>query len=438
MNNSSIDTRLKAFKILFNNEIKLIRIDYLLSDDNTFDNFSDQEIKFIHKIVYGVIRNKSKLDYYIKQCYDGNFKKLLIKHRMILRIGLFQLIYMDSIPDYAAVNTTVDLCKKIDKSRSQLINAVMRALSDYSQINDDASLDIDVKYSHPKWLVDKWLNQWDEDQVKDLLNWNNTEPRIWFRINSKDNLVGDIYRILDKNSINFKKNEILDEYFCVSNVQEMLNSKIMKQGMISVQNPANGLVVKLLDPQENETIVDGCCAPGGKSTYINELTKGNIKIHAYDNSSRRLELMSKALKKNKTTSIKYHKKDLISEAIDNYDKGIIDVPCTGTGVISKRVDVKWRRKITDLDEMNDIQNKILENVSKYLNKNGVLVYSTCSIEEEENWLIIDKFLNSNHNFELDRADKFIPSKFVDKNGCLSIFPPNHKLDGVFAARLIKK
>ena len=124
-----IKTRIQIFKILFDNEIKSMRIDNLLSIENIFNNFNNDEIRFIHKIIFGIIRHKSKIDYYISKYYDGNFKKLLIKHKIIIRIGVYQLFFMDSIPDYAAVNTTVDLCKKIDKSKVNLINALMRKLS---------------------------------------------------------------------------------------------------------------------------------------------------------------------------------------------------------------------------------------------------------------------------------------------------------------------
>ena len=127
-----IKTRFQIFKILFDHEIKLIRIDYLLSDNNLFHDYNNDEIRFIHKITFGVLRHKSKIDYYISKYYKGNFKKLLIKHKIILRIGVYQLFYMDSTPDYAAVNTTVDLCKKIDKNKANLVNAIMRKISQNS------------------------------------------------------------------------------------------------------------------------------------------------------------------------------------------------------------------------------------------------------------------------------------------------------------------
>ena len=212
----------------------------------------------------------------------------------------------------------------------------------------------------------------------------------------------------------------------------------MKKKIISIQNPANGFVVKLLNPKKGDSIFDGCSAPGGKSMYINELTGGDVKINSYDIDNKRIDVMNKYLKNCKINNIKCQQKDLMHDLIPNYDLGLIDVPCSGTGVISKRVDIKWRRKQTDILEMNKIQNKILNNVAQYLNSGGTLVYSTCSIEKEENWEIINNFLNSNDNFRLDIASKFIPDEYVDENGCLSIFPPIHDLDGIFAARLIKE
>ena len=177
------NVRLKIYTILFNHEKKSIRIDYLLSDDRIFNDFNNDEIRFIHKVVFEVLRHKSKIDYYISQYYDGNFKKLLIKYKIILRIGVYQLFFMNSVPKYAAVNTTVDLCKIIDQSKVNLVNAIMRKLSNNIPKKNIIS-DISIKYSHPKWLIDKWLKNWSKDEVIKLLKWNNSEPEIWFRINT--------------------------------------------------------------------------------------------------------------------------------------------------------------------------------------------------------------------------------------------------------------
>ena len=432
-----IKTRFQIFKILFDHEIKLIRIDYLLSDNNLFHDYNNDEIRFIHKITFGVLRHKSKIDYYISKYYKGNFKKLLIKHKIILRIGVYQLFYMDSTPNYAAVNTTVDLCKKIDKNKVNLVNAIMRKISQNSDKKDVFSV-LSIEYCHPKWLIDKWSKQWSDKKLIEFLKWNNKEPQIWFRINTLKTSKNEIHNFLKMKNIDFIQNDILKEYFTVGSTQKIIKSELMKNGLISVQNPASGLVVKLLNPKKNEIIFDGCAAPGGKSTYISELTAQNTQIHSYDNDENRIKVIESNLERLNINNIKCYKADLTTDSIPKYKLGLIDVPCSGTGVISKRIDIKWRRSMENIYEMINIQSKIIKNVSKYLDNEGILVYSTCSVEEEENWAIIDNFLNCNKNFRLDKADKFIPKEYVDNNGCLSIFPPIHNLDGIFAARLIKK
>lgn len=419
------------------NEINSIRIDYLLSSDLLSKNFSDSDIRFIHKVIYGIIRNKSKLDYYSSKFYDGKFKKLLTKYKIILRIGVYQLFNMNSVPNYAAVNTTVDLCKKIDFSKHKLINAIMRKLSDNINIKNEEIKDLSIKFSHPKWLLNKWEKEWDNNTVLKLISNNNLEPRIAFRINKLKISIENFYNLLIKHRIPFEKSEIIDNFFYSNSVQKLLKSDIMRDGLISVQNPSNGLVIKLLNPRKNKIIFDGCSAPGGKMNYINEITNGKSEINSYDIDNKRIEIAINHLKKHDIKNVNYYKADLSCDKIKSYEIGLIDVPCTGTGVLSKRVDLRWRRKLEDIEKMNYIQSSIITNVSKYLKNGGALVYSTCSIEKEENWEIVDNFLNSNDNFKLERADKFVSSKYVDQNGCLSIFPSSNGLDGVFAARLIK-
>ena len=437
MNDSKLKVLHQIFKILIDNEINSIRIDYLLSSDLLSKYFSSSDIRFIYKGTYGVIRNKSKLDYYTSKFYDGKFKKLLTKYKIILRIGIYQLFYMDSVPTYAAVDTTVELCKKVAPLKHKLVNAIMRKLSNNISIKNEDIKDLSVKFSHPQWLINRWKKQWDDETVLKLVEHNNKDPKIWFRINKLKISNKEMYNLLKQDKIAFQKSNIIDNFFCSDSVQNLLNSDIIKNDLISVQNPSNGLVVHLLNPKENQTIFDGCSAPGGKMNYINEYTNGKSKINSYDIDNKRSQIAINYLKKNKIKNINYHQVDLSSDKIKPYEIGLIDVPCTGTGVLSKRADLRWRKKPEDIKEMNSIQSSIITNVSKYLDNGGVLVYSTCSIEKEENWEIVDNFLNSNTDFKLDRADKFILSKYVDKNGCLSILPSSSGLDGVFAARLIK-
>ncbi len=210
MNNLNINIRKNIFKILFDNEKKSIRVDYLLSSNSINSNFSDDEIRFMHNIVFGVIRHKTKLDYFISKFYNGKYKKLLIKYKTILRIGVYQLFYVNSVPSYAAVNSTVDLCKSIDKKKCNLINAIMRKLSDNIDIKDEDINDLSIKYSQPNWMIDRWAINRSDKELLNLLKHNNAEPKIWFRINANKSSKSEIFEYLNKENIIYEKSKIID------------------------------------------------------------------------------------------------------------------------------------------------------------------------------------------------------------------------------------
>ena len=217
--------------------------------------------------------------------------------------------------------------------------------------------------------------------------------------------------------------------------QELLNSTIFKDGMISVQDPAAGLVVQLVDPQLNETIVDVCAAPGGKTSYIAEIQNNTGLIRAFDVNYNRINSLKNTLKRLKIINVEVDFIDITKDTIEMTDKMLVDVPCSGTGVMSKRADIRWRRSIDDILEMHLLQRKILWAASNYINSNGVIIYSTCSIELEENYMVIDAFLKSHPKFTIESAENYVPNIFVDNRGGMLTFPPTHKIDGGFAIRL---
>ena len=435
---SSTNKLLLVYQILKDNELKSIRLDYLLSDRLINNDFSNSDLRFIHKLVYGVIRNKRSLDFHLEKTYDGKYKKLLTKFKILLRIGLYQIHYMHSVPDYASVNTVVELAKIIDKNKVGLVNAILRNLSKLDLIDNKNIDKLSIKFNHPDWMIDKWSKVHEKETLLSILEANNREPIIWFRVNSLKTNQLEVKSILKNIGVEIEFCSFIDNFFKSSSPQKVLKSELINKDFVSVQNPSNGLVVKLLDPKKDKVIIDGCTAPGGKLKFINEITGGNEKIYCYDNNQKRLSIIDDYLKNHQITNISCHSKNLANEKIEKFDIGLLDVPCSGTGVMSKRADLRWRRKPSDIKEMIQIQSSILKNIAKYVKKSGTLVYSTCSIEQEENWQIIDNFLNSNGNFKLDLADKFIPKQFVDKNGCMSILPNSDGLDGIFAARLVMK
>ena len=397
--------------------------------------------KFITSLTKGVIRFKSALDLDIENSLHGNINSLSDTALNILRIGVYQIRHMDGVPNYAAVSTSVEISKRIDPNISKLLNAVLRQTirTDPLNIQERSTFDsTSFKYfSHPKWLMEKWIKDFGKEEAYDLINWNNEIPNFWVRINNQLLSTHTFIDFLEEQKIKHEQFTEMNTYFKVSDLQTIINSEMFKKGMIYVQNPSSGLVVKLLDPSEGDTIVDACSAPGGKTTHMSELMKKNGNIIACDNNSTRFETLKKTIKRMNATNVKLILTDMVESKSIECDKILIDAPCTGTGAIAKHPDIKWRRKKTDLEEMQGLQKRILTSASKHLKKNGVLVYGTCSLEKEENWHVIDDFLSKHPNFTIQNANKFISSEFVDEKGAVFTYPPRHKIDGGFAVRLIK-
>ncbi|MAV58852.1 MAG: hypothetical protein CMG07_02755 [Candidatus Marinimicrobia bacterium] len=217
----------------------------------------------------------------------------------------------------------------------------------------------------------------------------------------------------------------------------LIHSELFKEGKITIQNPFSGFVCKLMDLNENDIIIDACAAPGGKTSYLGELMKKNSVLYAHDLSNDRLKILKSTLSRMKLNHINISKKEVTIDKLSMANKILLDVPCTGTGVLNKYPDIKWRKNKSDLDEMVEIQKKIILNASRFLKNGGLLVYSTCSIEVEENESIIKWFLNKKSNFHIKKITNIIPDRFINNNGFFSTIPYRDNIDGGFAAVLLK-
>ena len=441
MNNSELKTRKIAWNIIKTSIIKNYRLSDVIAEVLKKENnlLKDTEKRFITMLVKGTVRMSGRLDWEIKQVFIGEYADLKENMKILLRLGVFQLFFMDSIPNYAAVATTVQLAKKVHKNLGGLANAILRTIikkeNKFKMLDSTPISTIAEYYSHPEWLMKKWMKDFSRKDALEIAEWNNKNPKIWFRVNKINYSAKLFIEYLKNNNIEYNQFEDLPEYISTSKNQDILKSKLFREGKISVQDPSAGLAVQLLNPLEEEMIVDACAAPGGKSLYIAELLKNKGQIFSYDIDSKRLNKLNESIKRLNIDNINISKKDITKDKIQPASKMLLDVPCSGTGVISKKVDIKWRRTVDEILEMHLLQRKILWNAAKYIEPNGILVYSTCSIELEENYMVLDAFLKSHSNFKIEPADKFIPSKFVDERGAMFLFPPLHSIDGGFAVRL---
>jgi 16S rRNA (cytosine967-C5)-methyltransferase len=442
LSKSELKTRLVALTIIN----KATSRDRRLSDvtaevfRNEANNLDDQNKRFITMLVQGTVRLSRRLDWEIKQVFIGDYNDLKENIIIILRLGVYQLHYMDSVPDYAAVTTTVNLAKRVHKNLGGLANAILRTIIKENNkliiLDENTPIDIVSEYlSHPKWLINKWIKDYSFDDAKLMAEWNNKLPKIWFRVNNLEYSSTKFINYLKKHKIEFEQFKYIPAFITTSKNQELLKCDIFSDGKITVQDPSAGLVVQLVDPQKNESIVDICAAPGGKTSYMADKLDNTGCIHAFDVDQNRINRLEDSLNRLKITNTIIDLLNITKEKINMTDKMLIDVPCSGTGVMSKRADIRWRRSIDEILEMHLLQRKILWRASNYVNPNGVIIYSTCSIEPEENYMVIDAFLKSHPKYTIESAANYIPTKFVDERGGLFTFPPHHNIDGVFSVRL---
>ena len=409
---------------------------------------TEKDISLISEIVYGVISYKITLDEIIKKYSSIKLKKISIWILNVLRMGIYQIIFLDKIPKSAAVNESVNLAKRYGhKASSNFVNAILRKVDkkDFEElfnIKDDVER-ISKTTSMPEWIIKELAKNTNYEDIEEICKNLNKRPKINIRINRLKTNIVEVKEELKKENIIYNTiSEDEEDFLELEKIKDIENNKLFKNGFFTIQDISAGMTAKILSPKPNELVLDACAAPGGKTTYMAELMNNKGKIIAGDIYEHRLNLIQQNAKRLGISIIetkildatKYYK-----EYEAKFDKILLDVPCLGIGVIKRKPDIKWQRKPEDLQEICKIQKIILENCSKYLKTGGELVYSTCSILEEENENIIKEFVKKNQNFEIKKVKNTIKvfEKFIKKEGYISI-KPTEKNDGFFICKLVKK
>ena len=409
---------------------------------------TEKDISLISEIVYGVISYKITLDEIIKKYSSIKLKKISIWILNVLRMGIYQIIFLDKIPKSAAVNESVNLAKRYGhKASSNFVNAILRKVDkkDFEElfnIKDDVER-ISKTTSMPEWIIKELAKNTNYEDIEEICKNLNKRPKINIRINRLKTNIVEVKEELKKENIIYNTiSEDEEDFLELEKIKDIENNKLFKNGFFTIQDISAGMTAKILSPKPNELVLDACAAPGGKTTYMAELMNNKGKIIAGDIYEHRLNLIKQNAKRLGISIIetkildatKYYK-----EYEAKFDKILLDVPCLGIGVIKRKPDIKWQRKPEDLQEICKIQKIILENCSKYLKIGGELVYSTCSILEEENENIIKEFVKKNQNFEIKKVKNTIKifENFIKKEGYLAI-NPTEKNDGFFICKLVKK
>ena len=430
------DKRFLTVKILnkfdkSNKKLQLVRNQILI-------NLNSNIKSYVIASTNDITRLKGRLDLLISKISNKKIDQINIKLINILRLGFYEILYCKKIPNYATVSSLVNLAKSTaNKKASGFINFILRKL-----ISETKKRDIFESYkkfsdwnSFPQWIQKRWKKNFGKDNCLLLMNHFNTKQGLYVRINSNigyEKVLGS----LDSNDLSY---EIFSQNFIrlEKGTKKLLKSNLFKHGLISIQDPAAGAVVNLLDLKKGDTVLDVCAAPGTKSTFISEIIGCKGKVYAYDSNEQRIETAKSDLSRNGLNNIIWEQKDAKIDIYPTSKKILVDVPCTGTGVIGKKPDIKWRRNPRDINEMSKLQFQILQHMSKFLEIGGIMIYSTCSIEKEENWDVVELFLKYNVNFKLVKITNFQYPEWIDSNGCLMTIPYKHKVSGIFAAKLNK-
>lgn len=438
-----------ALKILYKIEKDGAYSNIALDEEikNNRNNLNEKDIGLISEIVYGTITWKLTLDEIIKKYSSIRLKKISIWILNILRMGIYQIIFLDKIPKSAAVNESVNLAKRYGhKSSSNFVNAILRKVEksdygDFFNIENDIER-ISKTTSMPEWIIEELLKENTLNEVNEICKNSNQKPKVCIRVNNLKIEKEKLKESLEEKNIKVK-NGIIEDFLILNKVKNIENAEELKKGEFTIQDEAAGLIPLILNPKENETVLDACSSPGGKTTYMAEMMNNKGKILAWDIHEHRTKLVEKTAKRLGINIIETKVNDatIYDENYENtFDKILLDVPCLGIGVLKRKPDIKWQRKKENIQEITKTQKKILETCSKYLKKGGELVYSTCSILKEENEDVVEEFIEKNKEFEFVKIEKIEQEffkKFIKNNKYIQVYQ-NEKTDGFFICKMRRK
>ncbi|MFN3533498.1 MAG: 16S rRNA (cytosine(967)-C(5))-methyltransferase RsmB [Candidatus Brocadia sp.] len=455
MKNSSlkIDVRYECIRILREIDGKEVFAQELIAERCSQGDLSKRDKNLLTELVNGVIRRRLSLNTLISFFSKISFKKIEPWVLYALRTGLYQIVYLDRIPVSAAVNTSVELVKKLVRRTDavRFTNAILRTVersiqnkSAYeSEVTDlqkalyrreniwctfhhpifpdpskHLSSYIAINYSHPEWLIKRWLSRYGKEKTIEICKTNNLTPKIFLRINQEKVSIQEFFALLDKEGISA---HTIDNAIVIENIA-VFEIPGFAEGLFFVQDRAAMKVAQFLKVEKSNTVLDMCAAPGGKTTHIAELLRNTGWIYALDISAKRLQLIKENCLRMGIHNVSIVCGDASEEKVPfrmKFDRVLIDAPCSNTGVLSRRVEARWRIKEDDLYKLASLQYSILKTGASLLKSGGYLVYSTCSIEPEENQDIIKKFMDSESQFSLDAEEYYLPGEDTGDGGYMA-------------------
>ncbi len=404
------------------------------------NKISGRDAALLTEITYGTIQRKLTIDFFLAPFLNKKPERWV---QNLLRLSLYQMVYLDKVPERAVIHEAVNIAKKRGhKGIASMVNGVLRSIQregvpDTKTIKDDAER-ISIETSHPLWLVKRWIRAYGKEKTEAMCQHNLTAPEQTVRINTLKTSRDEAIRVLEEEGFEAKAADISPFAIHIAR-GNAARSQLFKEGAISIQDESSMLVAPVLNAKPGQRILDMCSAPGGKTAHIAELMNGEGHIDALDIHAHKLKLVEQNAERLSLSNIHVQKQDArkagdIFEQ-EAFDAILVDAPCSGLGVIRRKPDLKYAKTEKDLENLQGIQLAILDAAVPLLKENGVLVYSTCTVDKEENEGTVRAFLTNHPEFEPVPLENIL---IKPDNTMLQLFPDDFGGDGFFISKFRKK
>ncbi len=406
---------------------------------------------FATELAYGTLRTLNTLDWITARYLKQPLGAQTVWIRNILRLGVYQLFYMDKVPPGAACNEAVELAKKFGTpGAARFVNGVLRNIARqkdqivFPDLEEDPVDHISLKYSHPTWMVERWLTEFGPEGTIALCQANNTIPPNTIRTNTLKVDRNTLMHRLVQEGLTVRRTEIAPDGLQIDGFLSIRSLSSFQEGLFQIQDESSMLVAHAVNPAPGARVLDVCSAPGGKTTHMAQLMQNEGVIKAMDIHPHKLDLVAENCRRLGITNVEtmlLDARDLPGPFAGWADYVLVDAPCSGLGVLRRRPDARWRKEPGQITGLVRLQESILAGAAQCVRPGGVLVYGTCTITYEENLGQVQGFLAHHHDFVFEDLRPFLPAGLGAKEmaqGYLEIYPHTHAMDGFFIARLRRK
>jgi 16S rRNA (cytosine967-C5)-methyltransferase len=429
-----------ALKILHAADTRSAFSDRLLDGAHARSGQDPRDQALMHELVKGTLRWRGRLDFVLDRLVHIGLSQTPPWIKNILRMGAYQILFLDRIPAHAAVDESVKLANEYGHpGTAGLVNSVLRRLAEEKDavelpMGDDID-SLAAWGSHPRWLVERWLERFGIEATRALLIADNRAVPVGLRVNLLRGTREQLIERLRAEEVTATPARFSPDLVWIEGNQSLTRLAAFKQGLCTAQDESEALVGRLVAPQPHERMLDLCAAPGGKCTHLAELIGDEGEVWAMERNEARVASLQGTVTRLGVHSVHVVQGDGRTYTFPMpFDRVLVDAPCTGLGVLARRADARWRKGPEMLDEMPPIQLELLAAGGRRARPGGVLVYSVCSFEPEETTEVVEDFLRDNPQFVLESAAGLLPDEVVDDNGFMRLYPHIHGCDGAFAAR----